>query len=121
MAQIQYDTGHLDRAEQGSWLALERDTSKIPDVHLLLVNVYRWRGPARVSQTPGCSFSILVISCPSISRRFSATTWRVSSSRGLVPWWPEETRLPAGCDQVRGLYLRAGSSKLGEQHFSNRQ
>ncbi len=30
MAQIQYDTGHLDRAEQASRLALERDTSKIP-------------------------------------------------------------------------------------------
>ncbi len=44
MAQIQYDTGHLDRAEQASRLALERDTSKIPEVQLLLVNIYRWRG-----------------------------------------------------------------------------
>ena len=44
MAQIQYDTGHLDRAEQASRLALERDTSKIPEVHLLLVNIHRWRG-----------------------------------------------------------------------------
>ncbi len=44
MAQIQYDTGHLDRAEQGSRLALERDTSEIPEAHLLLVNIYRWRG-----------------------------------------------------------------------------
>ncbi len=44
MAQIQYDTGHLDHAEQASRLALERDTSKIPGVHLLLVDIYRWRG-----------------------------------------------------------------------------
>lgn len=44
MAKIQYDTGHLDRAEQACRLALERDTSKIPEVHILLANVYLRRG-----------------------------------------------------------------------------
>ena len=40
MAKIQYDTGHLDRAEQACRLALERDTSKIPEVHILLADVF---------------------------------------------------------------------------------
>ncbi len=44
MAQIQYDIGHLDRAEQASRLAPESDTSMIPEVHLLLVKINRWRG-----------------------------------------------------------------------------
>ena len=44
IAKIQYETGHLDRAEQACRLALERDTSKIPEVHILLANVYLRRG-----------------------------------------------------------------------------
>ncbi len=44
MAKIQYETGHLDRAEQACRLALERDTSKIPEVHILLANVYLRHG-----------------------------------------------------------------------------
>lgn len=43
-AKIQFDTGHLDRAEHTCRLALERDHSQNPEVHLLLVNIYRRRG-----------------------------------------------------------------------------
>lgn len=44
IAKIQLDTGHLDRAEQAARMALERDVSRIPDVHILLVNIYNRRG-----------------------------------------------------------------------------
>lgn len=40
MGKIQYDTGHLDKAEKAAQMALQRDTSAIPDVHVLLANVY---------------------------------------------------------------------------------
>ncbi len=43
-AKFQFDTGHLDRAEHTCRLALERDHSQNPEVHLLLVNIYRRRG-----------------------------------------------------------------------------
>lgn len=44
MAKIQYATGHPERAEQACRLALARDHSKIPEVHILLANIYRRRG-----------------------------------------------------------------------------
>lgn len=44
MAKIQLDTGHLDRAERAARMALARDASRIPEVHLLLVNIYTRRG-----------------------------------------------------------------------------
>jgi tetratricopeptide (TPR) repeat protein len=44
MAKIQLDTGHAERAEQACLLALARDHSRIPGVHLLLANIYMRRG-----------------------------------------------------------------------------
>jgi tetratricopeptide (TPR) repeat protein len=40
MARIQLDTGHPDAAEKAALMALERDHSRIPEVHLLLANIY---------------------------------------------------------------------------------
>jgi lipopolysaccharide biosynthesis regulator YciM len=40
MGKIQYDLGYYDRAELALSQALKRDTSKIPEVHLLLADVY---------------------------------------------------------------------------------
>lgn len=40
MGKIQLDSGNPERAEQALNQALKRDTSRIPEVHLLLANVY---------------------------------------------------------------------------------
>jgi tetratricopeptide (TPR) repeat protein len=40
MGKIQYDLGYYDRAELALAQALKRDTSKIPEVHLSLADVY---------------------------------------------------------------------------------
>jgi tetratricopeptide (TPR) repeat protein len=43
MARIQLNTGHPDAAEKAARMALERDYSRIPEVHLLLANIYLGR------------------------------------------------------------------------------
>ncbi len=40
MAQIQLDTGHPDKAEQACLLGLQKDYSRIPEIYIVLANVY---------------------------------------------------------------------------------
>jgi Tfp pilus assembly protein PilF len=51
MGKIQYDLGYYDRAELALAQALKRDTSKIPEVHILLADVYiHLRQTARMAE-----------------------------------------------------------------------
>ncbi len=50
MAKVQFAMGNLDRAEELSKQALERDSGQIPEIHLLLANIYlRRKEPTKLA------------------------------------------------------------------------